>query len=365
MRIMVIIIYILSAGLCRAQKGDTMVKYLDKHLAFTSKASKFYRAIAFPKDGHYVLQSFYNDGSKLVEAYFLDKKLTVNDGRFIVYFTNGIPGIEGMYNTNYRSGVWRSWYTNGNTKDSGALVNNVLVGKWVTYYQDGTMKTREHFNEQAGSTGLSPLEARKKISLLRFPPVTAIKSGVSESWSANGQKKDSGSYANDLKTGYWKSWYDNGKPESEGSYGLEEKLQGNWTFYREDGTISTEEKYADNKLTDLKCYDEKGTLTGSFCSIAKLPVLLGTPYDWQDFFESHLVWSKESMKRSHEALITIRFTVGKDGKLVSHKLLNSPSQQVSEDIEKVIRLMKDWSPAVSHNRTLEYSIEYSFTFYPG
>ncbi len=141
-------------------------------------------------------------------------------------------------------------------------------------------------------------------------------------------------------------------------------MQGDWTFSREDGTISTQEKYVDNKLNDLKCFDEKGNLTGSFCSIAKPPVLLGTPYDWKDFFETHLVWSKESVKKSKGGTITIRFTIGKDGKLVNHTLLNSPDTMVSEDIEKVIRLMTDWSPAVLHNRPLEYSFDYSVDFYP-
>lgn len=364
MRTFIVILFVLLSRLTAAQKSDTLTKYLDKNLAFTNKSGMIYPAIAFPQNGHWVLRSVYPDNSIIVEAYFLDKKLTVNDGLFDVNYPGGIPAIRGTYHNNYRSGIWQSWFKNGQLKDSGSLINDVLTGTWLTYYDNGTLMTRAHFNEQVGSTGLSPLVSGNKNTLLSFPPSVAIKTGLYESWHLNGLRQDSGNYQNDLKTGFWKLWYENGKPESEGSYDASENMQGNWIFYREDGSISTKEKYADNKLSDLTCFDEKGNLTGSFCSIAKPPVLLGTPYDWKDFFETHLVWSKETIKKSGEGVTIIRFTIGKDGKLVNHTLLNSPSIMVTEDIEKVIRLMTDWSPAILHNRPLEYSFDYQVPFYP-
>ncbi len=364
MRILLLFIIVLAVKPCPAQKSDTLIRYLDKNFAFTDKAGMIYKAVVFPQDGHWVLRSVYPDNSLVAEAYFLDKKLTVNDGPFVINYPKGLPAVKGAFRNDYRSGVWQSWYRNGQLKDSGALVNDVLTGTWITYYDTGNLMTRAHFNEQIGSTGLSPLVSNKKNSLLSFTPSVAIKTGIYETWYSNGNKQDSGNYQNDIKTGLWKSWYENGQPEAEGSYDASENMQGDWTFGRENGTISTKEKYVDGKLNDLKCYDEKGNFTGSFCSIAKPPVLLGTPYDWKDFFETHLVWSKETIRKSGEGFITIRFTIGKDGKLVNHTLSNSPSTLVTEDIEKVIRLMTDWSPAVLHNRPLEYSFDYTVDFYP-
>jgi antitoxin component YwqK of YwqJK toxin-antitoxin module len=364
MRIFIFILLILPGRFCPAQKGDTLVMYLDKNLAFTNKAGMVYPAIAFPQDNHWILKSTYPDGSILVEVHFLDKKLTVNDGQFIVNYAGNAHAARGVYHNNYRSGVWQSWYKNGQLKDSGALINDVLVGTWVTFYETGSMMTRVHFSDQIGSSGLSPLVNSEKNSLLEFPPIVAIKNGVMESWKENGLQKDSGNYQSDLKTGYWKEWYDNGKPESVGTYGANETLVGDWTFYRENGSVSTKEKYVNTKLTDLQCFDENGSPSGIFCSVAKPPVLLGTPYDWKLFFDTHLVWSRESLKSRREAVVTIRFFIGKDGKLTNHTITNSPSPFVTQDIEKVVGLMKEWSPAVLHNRPFEYSFDYQVNFYP-
>lgn len=364
MRILLLFIIILEVKLCIAQRNDTLTKYLDKNLSFTNKAGMMYPAIAYPDKGHWILRAFYPDDSIIAEVYFMDKKLTINDGTLFINYPKGVPAVRGTYRNNYRSGVWKSWYQNGQLRDSGSLVNDVLTGTWLTYYADGRLMTRAHFNEQIGSTGLSPLVAADKNSLLNFPPAIAIKTGLYETWHPNGLRQDSGVYQKDIKTGFWKAWYKNGQPESEGSYDAVEHLQGNWNFYRENGSLSTQEKYADNKLTDLKCFDENGNATGSFCSIAKPPVLLGTPYDWENFFETHLVWSKETIRKSKGGTTTVRFTIGKDGKLVNHTLLDSPDAMVTADIEKVIRLMKEWSPAILHNRPLEYSFEHSIPFYP-
>ena len=364
MRVFLFILLVLFSRLCLAQNNDTLRKYLDKNFSFTTKSKMAYAAIVIPANTHWLLRAFYADGSLLIESTYMDKKLATRDGPLTAYYAANARALTGSFQNNQRVGTWRSWYKNGQLKDSGDIKNDKLTGTWITWYENGRMATRAHFTDEPGPITFMPGEAANETSLLVFPPPISVKSGTWETWSSNGNRKDSGNYVNDRKEGFWRSWYENGNPESEGAYNVEEKFVGDWTFYREDGTVSTKEKYSGNKLIDLKCFDEKGSPAGTFCSIAKPPVLLGTPYDWKVFFETHLEWSKETMKKSREGTITIRFFIGKDGKLTNHTLLNSPSEFVTKDIDKVISLMKDWSPAILHNRPFEYSFDYSVPFYP-
>ncbi len=360
MRLIVFITMIILFKPCVAQKTDTIKKYLDKNLILTNKAGAFYVAIAFPQGDHWVLRSTYADKAPIIESYFTDKKLTIRDGSFSAFYSGGVLALQGHFTNNQRTGVWKSWHKNGQLKDSGTIKNDKLTGTWTTWYENGTPMTTAQFAEEAGLVATTIMPK----SLLQFPPAVAIKNGAWQTWSSSGQQKDSGYYRDNFKFGFWRTWYENGKPESEGSYAADEHLEGNWTFYREDGSISTKEKYEENKLKDLQCFDEKGKATGSFCSIAKPPVLLGTPYDWKLFFDTHLQWSKESVKNSMGGTITIRFVIGKDGKLSNHTLLNSPDEMVSADIEKVVSLMTNWSPAILHNRPFEYSFDYVVQFFP-
>lgn len=363
MRLFLFILSILFSGLSFAQKNDTLVKYLDKNFTFTNRSGMTYSAIAYPQNDHWIVKSFYDDKSILIEASFIDKKLTIKDGPLTAYYPKGLLALQGSFQNGQRNGLWRSWHKNGQIKDSGTIKNDQLTGSWITWYENGKMTTRAHFSDEKSLySSMRPI-ASETSSLLLFPEPASSKNGTWETWSVNGQQKDSGNYENDFKTGLWKSWYANGKPESQGSYGAKESLQGDWIFYREDGTVSTKEKYLDGKLADLSCFDEKGNLTGSFCSIAKPPVLLGTPYDWKVFFETHIEWSKETIKRGREGTTTVRFFISKDGKLSDHKLINVQDELVAKDIEQVISLMTDWSPAILHNRPFEFSFDYAVPFY--
>src|SRR3954464_3582076 len=99
--LIMLVIVLFGVQVCPAQKGDTLVKYLDKSLAFTNKASMVYSAIAFPFDNHWVLRSFYPDGSVGAEVYFLDKKLSVNDGQFHINYEKGLHAMRGTFRNNY------------------------------------------------------------------------------------------------------------------------------------------------------------------------------------------------------------------------------------------------------------------------
>jgi antitoxin component YwqK of YwqJK toxin-antitoxin module len=360
MRCVFILTLLLVLHNCTAQKSDTLVKYLNDDLAFTTRFNKVYKAIVYKNGGHWQLQAFYPDGATLFTASFSDKKLSVRDGEFIIYYTAGKPAMKGNYKNNKRGGIWQSWYETGHIKDSGMISDNILTGRWINWYEHGGKKIQAEFSNEVRVPG-SQYQDAAFTSMLDFPKTFSFNHGIYQTWYSNGNVKDSGSMRYNLKHGYWKSFYENGFPESEGLY-RNDTLDGDWTYYYENGKPSTKETYRNNRLAGLRCFDTTGKSTGSSCSVKKPPVLLGTPFDWDQFLLGNIQWSKKTLRVPEEGNIKIRIKIGKHGRMTEFSVTDYPHELVKDDVEKVLAQMTDWSPAVLHNRPIDYTLEYSFPF---
>jgi antitoxin component YwqK of YwqJK toxin-antitoxin module len=360
MRLVFIFTLLLLLHNCIAQKRDTVVKYLNDDLAFTTRYNKAYKAIVFKNAGHWQLRAFYPDASTLFTASFSDKKLSVRDGEFIIFYTTGKPAMKGSYKNNMRTGIWQSWYETGHTKDSGMILDNVLTGTWMNWYEHGGKKIRAEFTDDVKVPG-SQYQETAFTSMLDFPKTFSLNHGIYQTWYSNGNVKDSGYMRFNHKDGYWKSFYENGFPESEGHYS-NDTLDGDWTFYYENGKPSTKETYRNNKLASLSCFDSTGNPAGSSCSVMKPPVLLGSPFDWEQFLLRNIQWSKQTLKLPEEGVIRVRLKIDNKGKLAEYTVTDFPHDLIKYDVEKVLIQMTDWSPAVLHNRPIEYTLTYSFPY---
>jgi antitoxin component YwqK of YwqJK toxin-antitoxin module len=360
MRCVFILTLLLILHNCTAQKRDTLVKYLNGDLAFTSRFNKVYKAIVYKNNSHWQLQAFYPDASTLFIASFSDKKLSVRDGELIIFYTAGKPAMKGNYKNNKRTGIWQSWYETGHIKDSGMITDNVLTGTWMNWYEHGGRKILAEFSGDVKVPG-SHYQDAAFTSMLDFPETFSFNHGIYQTWYSNGNVKDSGYMRLNQKDGYWKSFYENGFPESEGHY-RKDTLDGDWIFYHENGKPSTKETYRNKKLASLSCFDTTGNPSGSSCSVMKPPVLLGSPFDWEQFLLSNIQWSKQTLRLPEEGNIKVRLKIDKNGKLAEYTVTGFPHELVKKDVEKVLLQMTDWSPAILHNRPIEYTLTYSFPY---
>jgi antitoxin component YwqK of YwqJK toxin-antitoxin module len=177
----------------------------------------------------------------------------------------------------------------------------------------------------------------------------------------NGQLRDSGAYKMGRKDGPWKSWYKNGNLESMGAYARDAQ-EGEWEYYRENGTRSSKEKYVKNKVASLECYDEQGNFAGNTCPILKPPVALGKFMDFAKYVLDNIYWPQELQNVDIQGKVIIEYTITKDGELEDMRVLDTPHRLMALAVTRFFETLK-WSPAVSHNRPIAYTMKYTVPFY--
>ena len=77
------VICLLTGPAIFSQK-DSVRKYLDADLHFTTKKDMVYPAMAIRSDEHWMLYAVYPDTSLLLKVSFKDAALTIKDGPFVL-----------------------------------------------------------------------------------------------------------------------------------------------------------------------------------------------------------------------------------------------------------------------------------------
>lgn len=344
---------------------DTIRRYLNNRLEFTNKSNAVFPALQIRSGDHWLLFAVYSDTSALLKAFFQDQDLTIKDGPFTLYHPHRVRSVEGWYKNNIKQGVWKYWYTNGHLKDSGAYKNNYAVGEWKSWDDSGRIVEISHHADtntiQLVAEGTVTPRLRK-IALLAGDTIVSRLEGVSIRYYPSGLPLDSGNYVFNQKRGPWKFWYRNGKLESTGTY-MRDKQEGEWEYFREDGTRSTREKYVNNKVASLECFDEQGNPSGNSCSLLKPPVAQGKFLDFNKYALDNMFWPEGLKNNDISGDVMIEYTITKEGKLKDLKILSSPHPLMTEEVKRFFKTLEHWSPAVSHNRPIEYTMKYKVPFY--
>jgi len=321
-----------------AQK-DSVRKYLDADLQFTTKKNAVYAAMVVKQDDHWVLHAVYPDTTVLMQVYFKDAELSTKDGPFILYHRKKIMAQKGSFKDNIPNGKWQSWYANGQLKNEGTIINNHLAGTWKSWYENGQPMNEQSFlyNEALMGPPVHQHSPAKKVeSLMEDFELERILEGVSTSWYKNGNKESVVTYHND-------------------------SLAGPCSWFRENGTPSSKETYVNGKVTELECYDSTGKYTGATCSILKLPVLVHPFFSALEYIEYEL--HKEKNRGLEEGDTDISFTVSKKGTIEKLVFINSIGENLNKRIIHIFEGMPAWSPAIIHNQPVDYTVKLRIPYY--
>lgn len=333
----IILLLVASAGF--AQK-DSVRKYLNENLQFTSKKDFAYAAMAIKENDHWLLYAVYPDATPILSVYYKDAGLINKDGPFTLYYPKKIPAQKGSFKNNLPNGYWQTWYPNGNPKNEGLLVDNHFSGLWKAWYENGKPESERTYITRYSVTGTGQHQSFPSYKAQRvlddFNPDGELE-GVSTTWYANGNKESVVNYHND-------------------------SLTGTCMWYRENGNPSSKETYVNGKVTELECYDEDGKYSGATCSILKLPVLIHPMFSALDYIEYELHKEKnKDIKDEGEA--SISFTVTKSGTVTNLVFVSSPDPALNKHITQIFAKMPAWSPATTHNRTVDYSVKLVVPYY--
>jgi antitoxin component YwqK of YwqJK toxin-antitoxin module len=330
--------FVFSTLLCLAvvsvaAQKDSVRKYLDAELHFTTQNKAVYPAMAIKNGDHWILFIVNTDTTMLFKISFKDAALTIKDGPYTTYQGKEVILQTGFFKNNFPSGLWQSWYPNGQLKNSGTIKNNYLSGTWKYMYEDGTLR-----NESTYLDGDS-LPAKRSVETYEGD----YKQGILDNFSPQG-----------IRQGLTSTWYKNGSKESEANY-RNDSLFGLCIWYRGNGNLSSKETYANGKITDLECYNEEGAYTGASCSILKPPVFADPVYSALDYIENEL--HKQVRTFRYEGTAEVSFTVTKKGAVTDFVLIKSPDVLINDLLKKIITGMSPWSPAVVHNQVIDYSLK--------
>jgi antitoxin component YwqK of YwqJK toxin-antitoxin module len=150
--------------------------------------------------------------------------------------------VKDYYGNSSKFGICQTFFENGKIQQEGNIKlnytkgNNFMVdhwiGVWKFYYDNGQLE----------STGL--------YSISKWTN-TSHKDKEWKYFYENGVLKEKGSYKaeeidKDFKVGKWQEFYENGKLKTISNY-LNNKLEGDYIEYDENGRVISKEKYWDGK----------------------------------------------------------------------------------------------------------------------
>lgn len=338
MRVISLLLLLLVTAFTGHGQHTNTRKYLDENLHFTSKKHAVYQARVKPDSNHWVLEAMYPGGGRILRMSFADGQLSIKDGLYTIYYSNGQIWMEGRFIHNKAMGVWQCWYNNGQLRDSGRVDEDHFSGQWKHWYAGGQLKKVHGYLAfpvelpAAMQADSSSLVAANTIDTLTAGHLTV--SGISD--------------------GHWQSWYENGQLECDGvaSHGVP---AGTWKWFRENGQPASIETYSRGKIVQLECYDEQGVLTGNSCSVLK-PAVFTHPTLSAGEYIARVLLQQYSINHHDVGSAQIRFTVTKTGKIKRLVIAGLNDAIVQYNILHILNTMPAWSPAISHNRTIDYEV---------
>jgi antitoxin component YwqK of YwqJK toxin-antitoxin module len=197
---------------------------------------------------------FFDSGKLLkLETY----KLGRLEGPFTEYYPNGKKKSEGTYSAGERNGPFKQWWESGTVDCEGKYLKGVQDGSWYYNYPDGKPKVSLLFNR--GS------EVKRRYE-----------NGTFKEYYDSNIPKSEYSFENGKKNGPFTEWYDKGQyvqvPGTQedkeqgiiyreklqgtqirikGDY-VDDKLEGEVVYYRENGSVDKVEEWADGKLVNTR-----------------------------------------------------------------------------------------------------------------
>jgi antitoxin component YwqK of YwqJK toxin-antitoxin module len=218
---------------------------------YCNKNGKFYRAEVYDQVG------------KLTAEGGIDSTKQ-KQGQWKYFFDDGSIEALGNFKNNLKDGKWIYYYRNGKIFEKGKYVQNLPDGRWLWYYDNGNLLREENYS-LGDKQGLSFELTISGDTVARGKYNQNAKDGK---WYYQiGDEYQTGQYYLGEKTGKWKVYYYpkmrlecetnysggkrngkhkcfyiNKKLKETGQY-LNDLKQGEWYYYRDDGTLDYYAEY--------------------------------------------------------------------------------------------------------------------------
>ena len=173
-------------------------------------------------------KQFYDNGNTKEACHWKKGKL---DGQAIFYYENGTKSAEGYFKKGCKVKTWTYYSKDGKISGKENFVYrdymSVLEGEYITYHPNGNVDTKTNYKDG-------------KIN------------GDYYSYYENGAIQNKAKLHNNV-TNSFEIFYPNGNVSSKGATDADFKRTGEWTYYRNDGTIEKIVTFKNgNKISEKK-----------------------------------------------------------------------------------------------------------------
>lgn len=185
----------------------------------------------------------------------------------------------------------------------------------------------------------------------------------------NGKLQMTGTFEIDSPTkrsGNFKHYFENGLLSSEGKY-VDNKAEGLWKRYKEkgwiwmeeelhagknngyrkvyfpNGSLKRKERFENGKLWEGKCYGINGKDT-TFFPFEIMPSFLGGEVALYQYLAENTVYPEEASKANVSGTVKVKFMVDTDGSLKDIKIKNQGNKYLDEEAKRVVGNMPKWNP---------------------
>ena len=151
-----------------------------------------------------------------------------------------------------------------------------------------------------------------------------------------------------FRKGYYIKYYPNGYKEYEGNF-TEDKHNGNWVFYYQNGQVKKKGLLKDNVWTEMpECYDNYGNPTDlvfNYWEVNEKPEFPGGEQELIKFISKNFKYPDIALESVIAGRVFVSFIIDKNGKVKDVNIIRKLDPEIDKEAIRVVGNLPDWKPA--------------------
>tara|TARA_R110001583_G_scaffold61505_3_gene181661 strand:+ start:17888 stop:18616 length:729 start_codon:yes stop_codon:yes gene_type:complete len=163
------------------------------------------------------------------------------------------------------------------------------------------------------------------------------------------------------KNGLFEFYYEDGTKKKEGEF-FNNKYNGVWKWYHKNGKISSREIYKKNRLKEIECWNEDGSIVEGKIGKIILAEFVGGDSALKDFIATHVIYPLKAQKKGIQGRVLVKFIIGFQGEIEKSWIVEYAHPLLIDEALRVVNSMPNWIPGKAHNLPSKVSFTIPINF---
>lgn len=180
-----------------------------------------------------------------------------------------------------------------------------------------------------------------------------------EYYYPNGALKRKGKFVNGKYTGVWQGWLDDGRKDFKCTY---KESTHKCAYFHENGMISAVEEYSNDTVLVSAMFRDSTGAESSNLYIENLPAINGQEVNWYKVFGEHMLFPEDIQGNKLYGKVSFFIVIDKQGKVSMGETIGFVHPEMEHALIRAIKKFPVCTPAIYHNRVIEYQVPLRFNF---